>query len=194
MAEVSVKPIEPVGEGASVVGLVDDQGSAWNHLEHLAHETLLLGAVHLLSALVVAGLHEVVHIADGCSHRGHEMAAGYFGALVFGRLLVEGEEIDEREDPGDESQRPLPGKTIDLAMGIGGNGRQAEGGYGDEEQFGATKDAIGVAVPESREERSQGVGRIAASAQAVHGEHVQSGKAQPESSLSHERNEPCSAS
>lgn len=67
-------------------------------------------------------------------------------------------------------------------------------GYGDEEQLGATKDAIGVAVPESREERSQGVGRVATPAQAVHGEHVQGGKAQPESSLPHERNEPCSAS
>ena len=55
-------------------------------------------------------------------------------------------------------------KTIDLAMGIGGNGRQAEGGYGDEEQLGATEDAVGVAVPESGEERPQGVGRVAASA------------------------------
>ena len=60
------------------------------------------------------------------------MAAGHFGALVFGRLLVEGEEVDKRKDPGDESQRPLPGKSIDLAMSVGGNGRQAEGGYGDE--------------------------------------------------------------
>ena len=164
MAEVSVKPIEPVGEGASVVGLVDDQGFVWNYLEHLAHEALLLGAVHLFFALVVAGLHEVVHIADGCSRRGNEMAAGHLGALVFGRLLIEGEEVDKRKDPGDESQRSLPGKSIDLSMSVGGNGRQAEGGYGDEEQFGATKDAIGVAVPESREERSQGVGRIATSA------------------------------
>lgn len=66
--------------------------------------------------------------------------------------------------PATRASDPFPGKSIDLSMSVGGNGRQAEGGYGDEEQFGATKDAIGVAVPESREERSQGVGRIATSA------------------------------
>lgn len=188
MTVVGVKAVEAVGEGATVVWLVNHQGSCRQRVARTFDEVAFFGAVSLFLGFGVSFGRQIMHEAERSSYCGNEMRLRLC-RIGFGWGNVVGKEVADRERGKHEElcrSGVRTGKGY-LLREPPSRCNESCGSHGYQEKLGAAEDAVGVAVPKSGKERSKCIRSLGAAAGGVNDKHPQTREYEPEAFLPHER-------